>query len=94
MLVKVFEKLFVPNAFTPNNDGINDTWLIETLQAYPGAEVKVYNRYGQLVFDNHGSNTSWDGKFKGLPVSSGSYVYVIDLKNKTQLIKGVVNVLL
>lgn len=94
VLVKVFEKLFVPNAFTPNNDGINDTWVIETLQAYPGAEVKVYNRYGQIVFDNHGSNISWDGRFKGLLVSPAAYVYIIDLKNKTQLIKGVVNVLL
>ena len=94
VLVKVYEKLFVPNAFTPNNDGINDTWLIETLQAYPNAEVKVFNRYGQLVFDNHGTKISWDGRFKGLLVSPGAYVYIIDLKNKTQLIKGVVNVLL
>lgn len=94
VLVKVFKQLYVPNAFTPNNDGINDTWFIETLQAYPGAEVKVFNRYGQIVFDNHGKNISWDGKYHGVQLTSGAFVYVIDLKNNIPLIKGIVNILL
>ena len=94
VLVKVFKKLFVPNAFTPNNDGINDTWFIETLEAYPGAEVKVFNRFGQMVFDNHGINRYWDGKYKGVLLAPGAYAYIIDLKNNTQLIKGVVFILL
>ncbi len=94
VLVKVYKQLYIPNAFTPNGDGINDTWYIETLQAYPGAEVNVYNRYGQLVFDNNGTNLSWDGKFKGMLQTSGAYVYVIDLKNNMPVIKGVVFVIL
>ena len=94
VLVKVFEKLFIPNAFTPNGDGINDAWVIETLQAYPNAELKVFNRLGQMVFDNHGQNTAWDGKYKGKMVSPGAYVYTIDLKNNTEIIKGVVYVVL
>ena len=94
VLVKVYQQLYVPNAFTPNGDGINDTWVIETLQAYPGAEVKVYNRFGQMVFDNFGKNISWDGRFKGEPQTSGAYVYLIDLKNKMPVIKGVVMLIL
>lgn len=94
VLVKVYQQLYIPNAFTPNSDGINDTWFIETLEAYPGAEVKVYNRYGQIVFDNHGKNISWDGKYKGIQLTSGAYVYIIDLKNNTPVIKGVVYILL
>jgi len=94
MLVKVYKQLYIPNAFTPNGDGINDNWIIETLAAYPGAEVKVYNRYGQMVFNNYGKNIAWDGKFKGVQLASGAYVYVIDLKNNTPLVKGVVFVLL
>ncbi len=90
MLVKVYQQLYVPNAFTPNGDGKNDTWLIETLQAYPGASVKVYNRYGQKVFDNNGKNISWDGTFKGNPQAGGAYVYMIDLKNNMPVVKGVV----
>ena len=94
VLVKVYKGLFIPNAFTPNNDGLNDTWNIETLAAYPAAEIKVYNRYGQLVFDNHGISKPWDGKFKGTLLSPGAYVYTIDLKNNSQLIRGVVFIIL
>jgi len=94
VLVKVYKGLFIPNAFTPNNDGLNDTWNIETLAAYPAAVVKVYNRYGQLVFDNHGISKPWDGKFKGTLLSPGAYVYTIDLKNNSQLIRGVVFIIL
>lgn len=94
VLVKVYQQIYIPNAFTPNGDGVNDTWFIETLQAFPGAEVKVYNRYGQVVFDNHGKNISWDGKFKGVQLTSGAYVYIINLKNQMPVIKGVVYILL
>ena len=94
VLVKVYKGLFIPNAFTPNNDGLNDTWNIETLAAYPVAEVKVYNRYGQLVFDNHGISKPWDGKFKGTLLPPGAYVYTIDLKNNSAIIKGVVFIIL
>jgi len=90
VLVKVFKQLFIPNAFTPNHDGLNDTWFIETLAAYPNAVVRVYNRYGQLVFDNNGTSRSWDGTFKGVMQSTGAYAYIIDLKNNSKLIKGVV----
>lgn len=93
-LVKVYQQLYIPNAFTPNGDGINDNWFIEALQAYPGAEVKVFNRYGQMVFDNHGKNIFWDGKFKGVQLTSGAYAYIIDLKNNSTVIKGVVYILL
>lgn len=94
MLVKVYQQLYIPNAFTPNGDGLNDTWEIETLAAYPGAEVKIYNRFGQMVFNNNGKNIAWDGKFKGSPLTSGAYVYIIDLKNNTPLVKGVLYIVL
>ena len=94
VLVKVYPELYVPNAFTPNGDGKNDTWVIETLKAFPGAEVKVFNRYGQKVFDNNGQATSWDGMFKGQTQAAGAYVYVIDLKNSGPAIKGVVYLIL
>ena len=67
---------------------------IETLQAYPNADVKVFNRYGEMVFDNYGSNQSWDGNFKGRLVSPGAYVYIIDLKNNSPVLKGVVFIIL
>lgn len=80
VLVKVYQQLYIPNAFTPNGDGKNDTWFIEPLLAYPGAVVQVFNRYGQKVFDNNGKNIWWDGTFKGEPQAAGTYVYLVDLK--------------
>jgi gliding motility-associated-like protein len=94
VFVKVYAQLYVPNAFTPNGDGKNDTWVIETLKAYPGALVKVFNRYGEKIFDNNGQNTSWDGTFKGQMQTTGAYVYLIDLKNDRPVIKGVVYLIL
>ncbi|MEJ7821448.1 MAG: gliding motility-associated C-terminal domain-containing protein, partial [Chitinophagaceae bacterium] len=94
VLIKVYKDLYIPNAFTPNNDGLNDRWNIETLQAFPQADVRVFNRFGEMVFHNKGINISWDGKFKGKVASSGAYVYIIDLKNKSQVIKGVLFILL
>ncbi|MDE3184743.1 MAG: gliding motility-associated C-terminal domain-containing protein [Bacteroidota bacterium] len=93
MLVKVYQQLYIPNAFTPNGDGKNDTWYIETLLAYPGAEVQVFNRYGQKIFDNNGKYIWWDGTFKGEPQAPGAYVYLVDLKNNTQVIKGIVYII-
>ncbi len=92
-LVKVYQQVYIPNAFTPNGDGKNDTWYIETLRAYPGAEVQVFNRYGQKIFDNNGKNIWWDGTFKGVSQDAGAYVYIIDLKNNTPVIKGVVYII-
>lgn len=90
VFIKVFSKLFIPNAFTPNNDGLNDTWKIEPLKAYPSAVLKVYNRHGQMIFSNNGISKPWDGKYKSALQPVGAYPYIIDLKNGASLIKGVV----
>ena len=84
------EEIFIPNAFTPNNDGLNDSWNIPGLWAFPLAEVSVYNRYGQLVFNNKGYTKQWDGRFKGLLQPLGTYTYSIDLKNGHKLISGTI----
>ncbi|MCZ2223806.1 MAG: choice-of-anchor L domain-containing protein [Chitinophagales bacterium] len=74
-------KFDVPNAFSPNGDGINDKWEVPLLVAFPTAKVQVFNRYGQVVFsENGGSNfVYWDGTYKGKPVPVGVYYYVIDI---------------
>ncbi|MEO6219231.1 MAG: gliding motility-associated C-terminal domain-containing protein [Ginsengibacter sp.] len=92
--IKVFTKLFIPNAFTPNNDRLNDTWKIEPLEAYPGAVSKVFNRYGEMIFTNNGLSRQWDGKYKGQLQPTGAYPYTIDLRNGSPLIKGIVFLIL
>jgi gliding motility-associated-like protein len=75
--VKVIADIFVPTAFTPNNDGKNDRWQIAFHDPLLGATVKVYNRYGQLVYQAAGTATDWDGNVAGMQQASGGYVYVI-----------------
>ena len=89
-LIINYKKIFIPNTFSPNNDGLNDDWKIPALAAYPLAEIKVYNRYGQLVFYNKGYTTQWDGKFNGFKQPSGAYTYIVDIKNGLPLYSGMV----
>ena len=78
VVVRVYE---IPNAFSPNGDGINDTWAIRSADAFAGSVVEVYNRYGQVVFRSNGYANPWNGTYKGKPVPSGTYYFVIDLRS-------------
>lgn len=84
MFVKVYNKIIIPNAFSPNGDGINDKWNIEPLDLFNDADLQVYNRYGQLVFRNIGFIKPWDGTRNGTPLPVGTYYYVLDLKIKNE----------
>ncbi len=89
VLVKVFNGLFIPKAFSPNGDGLNDIWRIDGLLAYPKAVITVYNRLGQKVFEG-GSNSSWDGRIKNQQAAPGTYVYYLNLNNGRPVLKGTV----
>jgi gliding motility-associated-like protein len=89
VLVRVYNDLYIPNTFTPNGDGKNDVWKIDALAAYPLAKLIVYNRYGEAVFQSPSVYQYWNGTYKGKPVPMGAYTYVIDLKNNSPIIKGV-----
>lgn len=88
MFVKVYKNIFIPNAFTPNDDGLNDTWNIPALAAYPFFEVAVYSRWGQLVFYTKNTVKLWDGTFKGKLLPMGTYTYFINTGNSQELLKG------
>ena len=94
MFVKVYDKILVPNAFSPNGDGINDTWIIEPLEFFTESVTSVYNRYGQLIYSSKGYSKPWDGTRNGTQVPIGVYYYVIDLKtNKEPVLTGSVLVI-
>jgi gliding motility-associated-like protein len=66
------------SVFTPNGDGINDTWFISNTLNYPNLLVMVYNRWGQIVYQHKGLYEPWDGKsILGLPVDDATYYFVI-----------------
>lgn len=68
--------LQIPNAFSPNGDGINDYWEVDGLKARPNATTEIYNRYGQIVFKGIGF-APWDGTWKNALLPFGTYYYVI-----------------
>jgi len=83
----------IPDAFSPNGDGINDEWKIKNIEFYPDAEVTVYNRWGQLVWQSgKGYPVPWDGRSKGKDASVDSYHYYIELHNGKRAIIGNVTV--
>lgn len=81
----------IPNAFTPNADGINDTWVIENIDRYPAALVQVFNRWGQIIYDSNYTTGDWDGYYNGKLMPTGAYLYVINLFNGTNTYTGVVS---
>ena len=92
--VFIITEVEVPNAFSPNGDGVHDIWQIGGLAGYVSANMEVYNRYGQLVFvSKNGYTKPWDGTYKGKPVPFGTYYYVLDLKNGKPILTGSVTII-
>ena len=84
--------LVIPSAITPNSDGYNDVWDIVGLDNYPEMVLQVFDRYGQVVYEQRGQYTNWDGEFRGQRVPQGDYFYIIDLKNGEGPYKGAISV--
>lgn len=74
--VRVLKNIVISNVFTPNGDGVNDLWTIRGLDSYPDHDVRVFNSYGQLVYESK-RYTSWNGSYKGNPLPVGTYYYII-----------------
>lgn len=68
----------IPNAFSPNGDGINDVWNIPSLESFGNSTVQVFNRYGKVVFNSTGYSKPWDGRYNGSILPVGVYYYVIN----------------
>ena len=76
-VVNVALTLFVPNAFTPNGDGIHDTWHIKGIDQFPNAEIFIFNRWGEQLFYSKGYGTEFNGYYNGRPLPAGTYYYLI-----------------
>ena len=83
----------IPNVFTPNGDGVNDTWIIENIEMFPQATGYVFNRWGQMLYKGTGNDEPWDGSYRGHHVPAGTYLYIVDLYQKTEAYKGTVTVI-
>ena len=86
--------LAIPTAFSPNGDGVNETWEIDRLKSYPASILKVFNSDGREVFSNTGYTRQWDGTFYGKKMAFGSYYYILQLDGSNDKVyRGTVMIL-
>lgn len=81
----------IMHLFTPNNDGINDLWELPDMAAWGKCDVRVFNRWGKLVFADADYNNQWDGRSDGKGLPEGAYYFIIKSEN-SGMIKGTVNI--
>lgn len=85
------DAVVISNGFTPNGDSINDVWFIANIELYTKSILKVYNRWGQEVFNSVNYQNDWNGFHRngGNKVPQGSYYYVLDIfGNGSDVYKG------
>lgn len=90
LTVPLVEDLKIPNSFSPNGDGVNDTWNIPGLEYLGSYTLEIFNRLGNSV--HRGSNTSWDGTFRGDVLPTGTYFYIFNFVDQGSL-AGHVNII-
>lgn len=78
----------VPTGFSPNGDGINDYWEIDNIDLYPDVVIKVFNRWGSIVFESNGYTEMWDGKRKGEELPDAVYYWTLDLNDGSEPLSG------
>jgi gliding motility-associated-like protein len=70
---------YIPNAFSPNGDGINDTLYVSASAGVLYYQMMIWDRWGELVYSSYDIGTGWDGRYKGTMVPTGGYVYMATL---------------
>jgi gliding motility-associated-like protein len=75
--IKDNSSLFVPNAFTPGVDGVNDMFYLVG-EGISKLNFIIYNRWGEMIFESTDMNKAWDGKYGGQPCPAGVYYYILD----------------
>ena len=90
------DKLFIPNAFTPDGNGLNDQFKPGNIEGATDYTLTIFNRWGEKLFVSHDPNHGWDGRYQGKVVQDGIYIFTVNfLYSDGQLYseKGTVHVL-
>jgi gliding motility-associated-like protein len=89
------EVLTIYNAFTPNGDGFNDTWVIDNIDLFPDAEITVFDRRSNKVYHSVGYQNNWDGTHykTGRQLPYGTYYYIISIPSAEKTFRGTVSII-
>ncbi len=71
--------IYIPNAFTPNKDRLNEVFRIPPTDFYQLNSFHIFNRWGELIFNSNNIKQGWDGNYKGIQQPSGIYTYTINI---------------
>ncbi len=93
MMISAFENIYIPSAFSPNGDGLNDYWQISGLSEQVHSTVFIYDRFGQIIYQSSGKKHQWDGTKGGQKMPSGNYVYMFQPGDGTEMRKGTITLL-
>ncbi|MFM2190484.1 MAG: hypothetical protein RL491_870, partial [Bacteroidota bacterium] len=83
----VCDTLLIPNGYSPNGDGVNDGYVIEGIENFPGNILYIYNRWGNLIYKARDYQNNWTGEcnvsgvYYGKKVPAGTYYYILDLND-------------
>ena len=76
--ITVYVGLWIPDAFSPNGDGFNDSWDLPGIEAYPDAVVTIFNRWGEIIYSSDkGYSQPFDGTLNGVSLPGGVYAYTV-----------------
>ena len=77
--------IIITDFFSPNGDGIGDTWKIKEVERYPKSRVWIFTRTGKKIFSANPYLNNWNGEYNGSPLPAGSYYYRMDLDGNNKI---------
>ena len=88
-----FSSLVVNNSFSPNGDGINDSWGVPGIRFFEGARISVYDNVGSRLFYTESPDQGWDGTFNGKQLPVGTYFWTIEIGETGEMRRGTLNLI-
>ncbi len=90
--IEVILDIGIPNFITPNGDGYNDTWSIPFFKNEPNADIRIFDRFGNLLVHYTSGESEWDGTSNGRPLPTGTYWYIIKVPDIKKPYKGSISI--
>ena len=88
-----FPELVIPEAISPNNDGMNDYWIITGIEQFNSYEINIFNSFGQSIYFVKNTPPNWDGMWNGQTLPNGDYFYAVKLIELNRTVFGTVSVM-
>lgn len=90
---KITDRINPHKLFSPNNDSVDDNWVIDAINNFPSCVVSIFDEKGIKIFENTPYQNTWDGTFKGNPLPQGVYYYVITCGGKDDRKAGAITLI-